>query len=89
MKPKSFKELLRKIAALYEGTEVDWRDCWMYTIITLLAHPLMHIVAFLYQAVVNGWEESAPEFHAYYLSHFWIRLPSLFFLIISRKNQKR
>ena len=82
MKHYRFKELLRKIAALYEGTEVDWRDCWMYTIITLLAHPLMHIVAFLYQAVVNGWEESAPEFHAYYLSHFWIRLPSLFFLYV-------
>ncbi len=82
MKHYHFKELLRKIVVLYEGTEVDWRDCWMYTIITLLAHPLMHIAAFFYQAVVNGWEESAPEFHAYYLSHFWIRLPSLFFLYV-------
>lgn len=82
MKHHRFKELLRKIISLYKGTEVDWRDCWMYGIITLLAHPLMHIIAFVYQAVVNGWEESAPEFHAYYLSHFWIRLPSLFLLYV-------
>lgn len=82
MKSSRFRNLREKIAALYKGTEVDWQDCWMYAIITLLAHPLMHIIAFIYQAIVNGWEESSPEFYAYYTSHLWIRLPAMLFLYV-------
>lgn len=74
------KNIREKIIALYKGTEVEWQDCWMYALITLLAHPLMHIFFWAHRAIVNDLELSAPEFYKYYTTHFWVQVPAYLFL---------